>query len=87
MTVYYTQQEVDRIVKQMLAEMSPPPLMTLRDVMARLNVSEPTVRRMVRRGDIPAFRVGGQLRFERKEIEKWLKDHPRPPSPIAGGGK
>jgi len=30
-----------------------------------------TVRRLARTGKIPAFKAGGQWRFDRKEIEKW----------------
>jgi excisionase family DNA binding protein len=32
-----------------------------------------TVRRLAREGRIPAFKAGGQWRFDVKEIEEWKK--------------
>lgn len=33
-----------------------------------------TVRHLVREGKIPAFKIGGQWRFDTKEIEDWRKN-------------
>lgn len=41
-----------------------------------LGISTQTVYRMVREGTLPHFRVGGQLRFERDEVVKALRDTP-----------
>jgi excisionase family DNA binding protein len=38
----------------------------------RLAVSEETIRRMIARGELSAFRVGGSLRLDPDELEKWL---------------
>ena len=35
-----------------------------------------TIRRLCREGKIPAFRVGGQWRFRKDEIDKWSKSYP-----------
>ena len=32
-----------------------------------------TIRRLAREGKIPAFRVGGQWRFRKDEIDDWSK--------------
>ena len=32
-----------------------------------------TIRRLARDGQIPAFRVGGQWRFRKDEIDSWSK--------------
>jgi excisionase family DNA binding protein len=48
--------------------------MTLQDVADYLNCHYGTVYRLIRSGDIPAFRLGGNWRFMRSEIEKWIAD-------------
>ena len=50
----------------------PEPFLTTRDVADLLKVSEKTVRRLQRRGDLPSFRVGSQVRFRRSDIEAWV---------------
>jgi len=47
-------------------------LMTVPDVAERCNISAVTVRRLVRNGALPYIRVGGQLRFDRDQLEQWL---------------
>jgi excisionase family DNA binding protein len=48
------------------------PLLTVPEVSERLRVSPYTVRRLVRSGQIPALRVGAQIRVSRFELEAWL---------------
>jgi excisionase family DNA binding protein len=43
-------------------------LLTTEEVAAFLNVSPATVRRLARIGELPALRVGRQLRFDRAEV-------------------
>lgn len=56
---------------------SPPPdkrpLERLREVAHNLDVSVPTVRRIIARGDIAAVRVGNQLRVEPAERERYIR--------------
>jgi excisionase family DNA binding protein len=40
------------------------PLMTVRETAAFLRVDAQTVRRMIKRGDLPGVRVGGQWRID-----------------------
>jgi excisionase family DNA binding protein len=50
-------------------------IFTVDQLMKILSVSEPTLLGLVRRGEIPYFRLGKKaIRFERKAIEKWLSD-------------
>ena len=35
-----------------------------------------TIRRLCREGKIPTFRVGGQWRFRKDEIDKWSRSYP-----------
>ncbi len=50
-----------------------PALLTLREVSATLRVSEKTVRRMIERHDLLAFRVGGQIRIQRDSVLELLR--------------
>jgi len=46
--------------------------MTVQDVAEYLNVDPKTVYRMVKRGDLPGFKVGGSWRFRREDIDDWI---------------
>lgn len=48
--------------------------LSVRDVARHLNVSEKTIYRMIRDEMIPCFRVGGQWRFDGREINSWIED-------------
>jgi excisionase family DNA binding protein len=52
------------------------PLLTVRATAQALGVSEKTVRRLVHSGQLPALRVGGQLRLDQDELRKWLYEFP-----------
>ena len=47
-------------------------MMIAGEVAAYLRCSPSTVRRMVRRGQIPHYRFGKLVRFRLSEIERWL---------------
>jgi len=48
-------------------------LLSVLDVVERLNVSRTTLWRLVRDGKIEAHRIGKQLRFEPAEVEAFIK--------------
>lgn len=48
-------------------------LLSVLDVVERLNVSRTTLWRLVRDGKIEAHRIGKQLRFEPGEVEAFIK--------------
>ena len=50
-------------------------VMTVREVAEYLKVKERTIYRLVARGDIPAFKVGGAWRFRKGGIDKWTESH------------
>ena len=52
---------------------TPERLLTVRDLCVFLDVSESTVRRMVRDGELPVLRVRGLLRFRRGEVLRQLR--------------
>jgi excisionase family DNA binding protein len=57
------------------AETSPyaglPKMMTVREVSAYLHVHPHTIYRLVRRHQIPGFRIGGDWRFDIETIDTW----------------
>jgi excisionase family DNA binding protein len=49
--------------------------LTVREVAAELSCSEPTVRRRIRAGELPAVRLGGRgsaVRVPRAGLDAWL---------------
>lgn len=48
------------------------PLWTVADVAFYLNLNPETVRVMVRKGILPAQKIGRQIRFQKKEITEWV---------------
>ena len=48
--------------------------MTVREVATYLNVNEKTVYRLVKRGDLPGFKVAGAWRFRREDISSWIEE-------------
>ena len=44
------------------------------DVARYLRIDVSTVYRLVKSGKIPAFKIGGQWRFKKAEIDKWLHE-------------
>ena len=51
---------------------TPRMLLNIPAVADRLDVSVPTVRRLIRRGELPALRAGSQIRIDPYELEAWL---------------
>lgn len=44
------------------------PLLRVRDAARGLSVSERTVRRLIAKGELPALKVGGQVRVDAAEL-------------------
>lgn len=55
-------------------------LLTTKQLMELLRVDRTTIYRMLNDGRLPGMRVGGQWRFPRQTIEKWLQEK-APPEP------
>ena len=62
--------------------MSSDPFLTTEEVLDYLQVNVRTVYRMVKRGEIPAVRVGRQWRFRKRDIDAWLAKRQ---ASVAGG--
>ena len=48
-------------------------ILTIKEVADYLKVNERTVYRLAGAKKIPAFKVGGTWRFQRSDIEQWIK--------------
>jgi excisionase family DNA binding protein len=49
-------------------------ILTVQEVAALLKVADKTVYTMAQRGEIPAFKVRGQWRFRRADIDTWIHE-------------
>lgn len=58
--------------------------MTVRDVAVYLNVDEKTVYRLVKRGELPGFKVAGTWRFRQHDIDAWIEEQKLKRAPDAG---
>jgi excisionase family DNA binding protein len=54
------------------------PLLRLRQAAETLEVSEVTVRRLIRRGELPAVRIGGQLRVPQADLLAYITTQREP---------
>ena len=50
------------------------PLWTVNDVAFYLNINPETVRVMVRKGALPARKIGRQIRFQQEDVKDWVND-------------
>jgi excisionase family DNA binding protein len=50
-------------------------IMTVREVSDYLRVHPATIYRLLKRNQIPAFRVGAVWRFEIEAIDRWRTEH------------
>lgn len=48
-------------------------ILTVQEVAALLKVADKTVYTMAQRGEMPAFKVRGQWRFRRADIDAWIQ--------------
>jgi excisionase family DNA binding protein len=46
----------------------------IKDVAKYLNISSITIYRMLKKGIIPAHKIGSQWRFIKEEIDQWIRE-------------
>jgi len=51
---------------------TPSPIMTVAEVAQYLRVNRNTLYKLIRRGQIPVFKMGSDYRFDRNLIDKWI---------------
>ena len=52
-------------------------VLTIRDAAAFLHCHTSTLYRLVKRGEIPAFRLGGSWRLTWDALERWMRESQR----------
>ncbi len=52
-------------------------VLTIPEVAEALRVSVPTVRRLIKSGDLPARQVGRQWRIAESALDDWLRERPK----------
>jgi len=50
-------------------------VLTIKQIAEYLQVNEKTIYTLVREGDLPAFKVRGQWRFKKEDIENWIEEN------------
>ena len=55
------------------------PVLTVNDLSGYLKVHPSTIYRLLKTGQLPAFRIGSDWRFDLEEIERWLTEHEKRP--------
>ncbi len=48
-------------------------ILTIKQVSDFLQVNERTIYKLAKSGDIPSFKVGGQWRFKKEDIDSWIE--------------
>jgi len=56
-------------------------VLTAGEVANYLRVSLSTIYRLLKSGDLPAFKIGSDWRFNRVHVEEWLKSRTQAPGP------
>jgi excisionase family DNA binding protein len=60
-----------------------PDILTLAQAASYLQVSERTILRMLKAGEMPGRQVGSQWRFDREQLRAWIRGHdPLPARPL-----
>ena len=57
-----------------------PSILTVRELSEYLKVHPSTIYRLLKTGQLPAFRVGSDWRFNVEEIERWLLEREKKPN-------
>lgn len=55
------------------ADSSGPHMLSIKKVGDRLDVSDSSVRRLIKANELPAYRIGGQLRISEQDLETFIK--------------
>jgi excisionase family DNA binding protein len=51
-----------------------PPVMTVRELSAYLRVHPSTIYKLLRKGELPGFRIGTDWRFNAEVIDRWCSE-------------
>jgi len=57
----------------------PPTLLRIVDVARELQISRSSVYRLIVSGELPAVRIGKNVRVRRETLARWIEDHEEDP--------
>ena len=60
-------------IESLIRKTDNPNLMTIKDLVQYSRLSEPTIRRHIRRNTLKPFKKDGKKLFRRTDVDKWLK--------------
>jgi len=49
-------------------------MLTVTEVAEYLKISRSMIYRLLKRGELPGFKIGGDWRFNAEEIDRWLEE-------------
>ena len=49
-------------------------LLTLSQTAEKLQLTEETLRRLIKKGDFPGFKIGGSWRVDQKDLESYIEE-------------
>ena len=55
-------------------------VLTIKEIAEFLKLAEKTVYSMAQRGELPAFKVRGQWRIRRADLERWIEQQQKGPT-------
>jgi excisionase family DNA binding protein len=55
----------------------PDEVLTIKELAVLLKLAEKTVYAMANAGELPAFKIRGQWRIRRTELEHWMDEQPK----------
>jgi excisionase family DNA binding protein len=61
--------------------------LTLPEAASLLQISTRTLQRMIRRNELPAFKVGGQWRVRESQLTRWIETREDKEGAAEGDGK
>ncbi len=61
--------------------------LTLDELAVYLKRGRSTLYKMAREGEIPSTKIGREWRFDKDEIDEWIRKRPRPARPGGRGEK
>jgi excisionase family DNA binding protein len=61
------------------------PILTVRELAGYLRVNVSTIHRLIRKKELPGFRVGRDWRFKLEAIESWIRDRQKQSKPEQAG--
>jgi len=58
--------------------------MTVREAASYLGYTTGTLYHKIRKGEVPYIKLGYNIRFRRKDLDEWMRNHSRRPGPTPG---